>query len=70
MSYNAIAFLLVLGLFAGMLLMLTLGQRLGRRSRAAGDGCSSLATDGSRNRHLRPYGLDDCVYILGRRCPV
>jgi len=32
LNYNAIAFLLVLGLFAGMLLMLTLGQRLGQRS--------------------------------------
>jgi MFS family permease len=32
LNYNAIAFLLVLGLFAGILLMLTLGQRLGRRS--------------------------------------
>ena len=32
LNYNAIAFLLVLGLFAGMLLLLTLGQRLGRRS--------------------------------------
>lgn len=32
LNYNAIAFLLVLGLFAGMLPMLTLGQRLGRRS--------------------------------------
>jgi hypothetical protein len=34
MNYNSIAFLLVLGLFAGMLLMLALGQRLGRRSLA------------------------------------
>ena len=34
LNYNAIAFLLVLGLFAGMLLMLALGQRLGRRSLA------------------------------------
>lgn len=32
MSYNATAFLLILGLFAGMLLMLTIGQQLGRRS--------------------------------------
>ena len=32
LNYNAIAFLLVLGLFAGMLLMLTIGQRLGQRS--------------------------------------
>jgi hypothetical protein len=34
MNYNSVAFLLVLGLFAGMLLMLALGQRLGRRSLA------------------------------------
>ena len=34
LNYNAIAFLLVLGLFAGMLLLLALGQRLGRRSLA------------------------------------
>ena len=32
LNYNAIAFLLILGLFAGMLLMLTIGQRLGQRS--------------------------------------
>lgn len=32
LNYNAIAFLLVLGLFAGILLMLFLGQWLGRRS--------------------------------------
>ncbi len=32
LNYNAIAFLLILGLFAGMLLMLTIGQRLGERS--------------------------------------
>jgi len=32
LTYNAIAFLLVLGLFAGMLLMLTIGQRLGQRN--------------------------------------
>lgn len=32
LSYNAIAFLLILGLFAGMLLMLTIGQRWGQRS--------------------------------------
>ena len=32
LNYNAIAFLIVLGLFSGMLLMLTLGQRLGQRS--------------------------------------
>jgi len=30
LSYNAIAFLLILGLFVGMLLMLTLGQFLGQ----------------------------------------
>jgi hypothetical protein len=34
MNYNSVAFLLILGLFAGMLLMLVLGQRLGRRSLA------------------------------------
>jgi hypothetical protein len=34
MNYNSIAFLLVLGLFLGMLGMLALGQRLGRRSLA------------------------------------
>lgn len=34
MNYNSVAFLLVLGLFAGMLLMLAIGQRLGRRSLA------------------------------------
>ena len=34
MNYNSIAFLLVLGLFLGMLAMLALGQRLGRRSLA------------------------------------
>ncbi len=43
LSYNAIAFLLILGLFAGMLLMLTLGQFLGRRSRAE-------ETDADRSR--------------------
>jgi len=32
LNYNAVAFVLVLGLFAGMLLMLKLGQRLGQRS--------------------------------------
>jgi hypothetical protein len=32
LNYNAIAFLLILGLFAGMLLMLTIGQRWGQRS--------------------------------------
>jgi hypothetical protein len=32
LGYNAIAFLLILGLFAGMLLMLTIGQRWGQRS--------------------------------------
>jgi hypothetical protein len=32
LNYNAIAFLLVLGLFAGMLLMLIIGQSLGKRS--------------------------------------
>jgi len=32
LSYNAIAFLIVLGLFAGMLLLLIIGQRLGQRS--------------------------------------
>jgi MFS family permease len=34
LNYNAIAFLLIVGLFLGMLAMLTLGQRLGRRSLA------------------------------------
>ena len=34
MSYNAIAYLLIAGLFAGMLLCLLIGQRLGRRHRA------------------------------------
>jgi hypothetical protein len=34
MNYNLVAFLLVLGLFLGMLGMLALGQRLGRRSLA------------------------------------
>ena len=34
MNYNSIAFLLVLGLFLGMLAMLAIGQRLGRRSLA------------------------------------
>jgi hypothetical protein len=34
MNYNSIAFLLILGLFLGMLGMLVLGQRLGRRSLA------------------------------------
>jgi hypothetical protein len=34
LNYNAIAFLLILGLFAGMFLMLLLGQRLGQRSLA------------------------------------
>ena len=34
MNDNSVAFLLVLGLFLGMLRMLTLGQRLGRRSLA------------------------------------
>ena len=43
LSYNAIAFLLVMGLFAGMLLMLTLGQFLGRRSRVE-------ETDADRSR--------------------
>jgi hypothetical protein len=43
LSYNAIAFLLILGLFVGMLLMLTLGQFLGRRSRAE-------ETDADRSR--------------------
>jgi membrane protein DedA with SNARE-associated domain len=33
-NYNFIAFLLILGLFLGMLAMLALGQRLGRRSLA------------------------------------
>jgi hypothetical protein len=33
-NYNFIAFLLILGLFLGMLAMLTLGQRLGQRSLA------------------------------------
>lgn len=33
-NYNFVAFLLILGLFLGMLAMLTLGQRLGRRSLA------------------------------------
>jgi MFS family permease len=32
LNYNAIAFLLILGFFVGILLMLTIGQRLGRRS--------------------------------------
>jgi hypothetical protein len=32
MSYNSIAFLMILGLFLGMLAMLALGQRLGRRT--------------------------------------
>lgn len=32
LNYNAIAFLLVLGLFAGMLLLLVIGQRWGQRS--------------------------------------
>jgi hypothetical protein len=32
LNYNAIAFLLVLGFFAGILLMLAIGQRLGLRS--------------------------------------
>ena len=34
LNYNAVAFLLILGLFAGMLLMLFIGQWLGRRSLA------------------------------------
>jgi len=34
LNQSAIAFLLILGLFAGMLLMLALGRRLGRRSLA------------------------------------
>jgi len=34
LNYNAIAFLLVLGLFLSIMAMLTLGQRLGRRSLA------------------------------------
>jgi hypothetical protein len=32
LNFHAIAFLLILGLFAGMLLMLTIGQRWGKRS--------------------------------------
>lgn len=32
LNYNAIAFLLIVGLFAGMLLTLVFGQRLGRRN--------------------------------------
>jgi len=34
MSYNAIAFLIIAGLFTGMLLCLLIGQRLGRRDKA------------------------------------
>jgi len=37
LSYNAIAFLLILGLFAGMLLMLTIGQRWGKQSLGAAE---------------------------------
>jgi membrane protein DedA with SNARE-associated domain len=37
LNYNAIAFLLILGLFAGMLLMLIIGQRLGERSLGAAE---------------------------------
>jgi hypothetical protein len=37
LSYNGIAFLLVLGLFDGMLLMLIIGQRLEERSLGAAE---------------------------------
>jgi len=54
LNYNAIAFLLILGIFAGMLLMLFLGQWLGRRS-------LSRETDVA---HSRLTGVETAVFGL------
>jgi hypothetical protein len=54
LNYNAIAFLLVLGLFLGIVAMLTIGQRLGRRSLAQ-------ETDVARSRLM---GVETAIFGL------
>ena len=54
MNYNSIAFLLVLGLFFGMLVMLVVGQRLGRRT---------LAQDADATRG-RLTGVETAIFGL------